>query len=194
MKISAIVLAAGSSSRLGRAKQLLLFKGKSLIQKCIENLFEIGINKPVVVLGARFEEINTHLLRHFPEIQIRKNTAWEKGMAGSLQTGLSGLTAEYDAILICLSDQPLIPSAHYINMMDSFRKSRKMIVSSYNDDLGVPAIIPKKYFKEIMNLSGAKGAKYLLRKYKDEALYIPCPEAAYDVDTEEDYRRIVEMN
>lgn len=194
MKISAIVLAAGSSSRLGRAKQLLIFKGKSLIQNCIENLFEIGIKKPIIVLGARFEKINAHLNQHFPEIHICKNPVWEKGMAGSLQTGLSALAAEYDAVLICLSDQPLIPSSHFTSMMDAFQQSHKMIVSSYNEDVGVPAIIPKKYFEEIMNLSGKKGAKYLLRKYKEEALSITCPEAAYDVDTEEDYRRIVERN
>lgn len=194
MEISAILLAAGNSSRLGRAKQLLQFKGKSLIRRILAHVIDAGIPDPIIVLGARFQEINLHILKHYPLLRIIENTSWQQGMASSLQKGLSLVPSSSDAVLICLSDQPLIPASHYAQMIQSFKQNNKMVVSAYKEGIGVPAVIPLKYLEELNALSGEKGAKYVLRKYKDQAIHLPCPEAAYDIDTEEDYRRMVEMN
>lgn len=193
MEISSIILAAGNSSRLGRAKQLLILQGKSLILRCISTLSEIGISAPIIVLGARFEKIKTHIVDQYPDLPIIENPNWEQGMSTSLQKGISLLAPTCKAVLICLSDQPLIPANHLMEMIETFRSTQKMVVSAYNDDIGVPALIPMSYLEELKTLTGKKGAKYLLRKYRKEAIELSCPQAAYDIDTEADYRRIVEM-
>ena len=194
MKISAIILAAGSSSRLGRAKQLLKYKNKSFIQQLIEKLEKTGISNPIIVLGARFEKISQHIDELSLSTQIVENRNWENGMSGSLIKGLESLEKDVDAALICLSDQPLIPLSHYQQLLATFRRTPKLISSYYQDSVGVPALIPKRYFSEILQLEGKGGAKFILRKYQKESILIPCQEAGWDVDTEEDYRRIVDAN
>lgn len=194
MKISAIILAAGSSSRLGRAKQLLKYKNKSFIQHLIEKLEKIGISNPIIVLGARYANIHQHLNEIAFKGIVVENKQWEEGMSTSLIKGLSSLDTTSDAALLCLTDQPLIPQSHYQKLLASFEKEQKLIVSFYNNSPGVPALIPRKYFDEILQLKGQGGAKYILKKYRAESLMIPCKEAELDVDTEEDYRRIVDAN
>ena len=194
MKISAIILAAGSSSRLGRAKQLLKYKNKSFIQHLIKKLEKIGISNPIIVLGARYANIQQHLKEIRFKGLVVENKQWEKGMSTSLIKGISSMDSTSEAALLCLTDQPLIPLSHYQELISSFEKEQKLIVSFYNNSPGVPALIPRKYFDEILQLKGQGGAKYILRKYQTESVLIPCKEAELDVDTEEDYRRIVDAN
>ncbi|MEL6255563.1 MAG: nucleotidyltransferase family protein [Bacteroidota bacterium] len=194
MKISAIILAAGSSSRLGRAKQLLKYKNKSFIQHLIEKLAETGISNPIIVLGARYEAIKTHIEGLPNKSTLIKNENWEQGMSTTLASGIKALEDDIDAILICLSDQPLIPTNHYSKLLDAFKENQKLVSSFYQDSVGVPALIPRKYFQEILQLKSKSGAKYILKKYKEESVLIPCKEASLDVDTEEDYRQIVDAN
>ncbi|MEM6801505.1 MAG: nucleotidyltransferase family protein [Bacteroidota bacterium] len=191
MNISAILLAAGESSRLGRAKQLLDLKGKSLLEISIERLLETGIHKIQLVLGARFEQISAHVLETFPEINILYNAHWETGMAGSLKIGLQNLREDCEGAFVSLSDQPLIPKTHFLEMKEAFLHSGKLISSFYNHKAGVPVIIPAKYFSELANHKGEVGARYLIRKYADESIRIPCPMAAFDIDTEEDYQKLL---
>ncbi|MEM8889277.1 MAG: nucleotidyltransferase family protein [Bacteroidota bacterium] len=194
MKISAIILAAGSSSRLGRAKQLLKYKNKSFIQHLIEKLEKTGISNSIIVLGARYGKIKQHLKEIEFQGKIVENKQWEQGMSTSLIKGIKALDKNTDAALLCLTDQPLIPPGHYQELIASFKKEQKLISSLYKDSPGVPALIPRKYFEEILQLEGQSGAKYVLRKYQTESILIPCQEAELDVDTEEDYRRIVDAN
>ncbi|MDW3647451.1 MAG: nucleotidyltransferase family protein [Bacteroidia bacterium] len=194
MKISAIILAAGSSSRLGRAKQLLKYKNKSFIQQLIDKLEKAGISKPITVLGARFEKISQHIKDTQINTRIVENPKWKEGMSSSLIAGINSLEKEVDGVLICLSDQPLIPLSHYQQLLDSFKENQKLITSLYQKSVGVPAVIPQIYFQEILQLEGKAGAKYILKKYQKESILIPCEEAGWDVDTDEDYRRIVDAN
>jgi len=193
MKISAIMLAAGNSSRLGRAKQLLPFQGKSLITHSLDKLHQLELYQKVVVVGAYAEKIKDHLGEDYPDLQVVENKGWLQGMASSLQKGLQVLDAVNDAVLICLADQPLIPVAHLEDMIAKYRVLEQLVISAYNQDIGVPALIPSRYFPELSTLQGQKGAKFLLLKYQSDSSIIPCPSAAFDIDTEEDYRRIVDM-
>ena len=194
MKISAIILAAGSSSRLGRAKQLLKYKNKSFIQHLIKKLEKTGISNPIIVLGARYASIHQHLKEIEFQGKVVENKEWKKGMSTSLIKGIKALDKDTDAAILCLTDQPLIPLNHYQKLLSNFEKEQKLIASLYRDAAGVPALIPRKYFEEILQLHGQGGAKYVLRKYHADSILIPCKEAALDVDTEEDYRRIVDAN
>lgn len=192
MNIYGILLAAGESKRLGRAKQLLDFKGKSLLQISIERFHKIGIKNIQLVLGARFEQIQSHVLVSYPEISILHNTEWETGMASSLKKGLISLSEDCDGVFVSLSDQPLIPIGHFEKMKETFLNSGKLICSFYNHKAGVPVIIPKKYFSELIDQEGKAGARYLIRKFADESIQIPCPEAAFDIDTEQDYQKLLQ--
>ena len=194
MKISAIILAAGSSSRLGRAKQLLKYKNKSFIQHLIKKLEKTGISNPIIVLGARYTRIRQHLEELDFKGTIVENINWEQGMSTSLISGIGVLEKDVDAALICLSDQPLIPISHYQSLISHFEKEQSLVSSFYKDAPGVPALIPRKFFSEILQLQGKGGAKFILKKYQSESILITCREAELDVDTEEDYRRIVDAN
>ena len=120
--IAIIILAAGSSSRLGRPKQLLELNGKTLLQKSIETALNVSINV-TVVLGAN-ENLVRPTISGFP-INIILNENWISGMSGSIQTGMSALkNNEFQAVLIMLCDQPFINASILKGMIEVFEKNK----------------------------------------------------------------------
>ncbi len=190
--IAAIVLAAGSSSRLGQPKQLLKVRGKSLVGIAVENCLNSGIDRAIVVLGFNNEAV-VEVLRDYP-VKTLVNQNWEKGMGHSLSFGLNHLTSlwpDIDGLLIQLCDQPFIPESHFVKLIHLFLKGEKSIIASlYKDTFGPPLICDKRYFPELEKLDGDKGAKSIFQKYKEELYLEPCPECAADIDKPEDLELI----
>ena len=195
--IGLIILAAGKASRMGKPKQLLTYQGSSLISHAVK----IGWNsicKPViVVLGAYKEQIKPQIDK-FP-VQIVENSDWETGMSSSIRAGINAINqsdSNLDAVIIALADQPLISEAVFNQLIEKYRETRnttrnKIIASAYDDIVGVPALFDKTLFSKLMNIEGDRGAKALMRKYRDEVLTIPIPEAAIDIDTQDDYQKLL---
>lgn len=181
-----LLLAAGSSSRMGRPKQLLRIGDKFLINHIIEVISQLKNTKIVVVLGANYSEIKTHisLPNHCTCVF---NEDWNTGMASSIKKGVSILSTS-DNILICTVDQPDLSSQHLELMYNVFVKEEAGIVaSSYGGTLGIPALFDNIYFEDLINLEGDKGAKCIFEKYRKKLKAVPFFNGEYDLDTEEDY-------
>jgi len=187
--IAIIILAAGSSSRLGRPKQLLELNGKTLLQKSIETALNVSINVTVVLCAN--ENLVRPTISGFP-INIILNENWISGMSGSIQTGMSALkNNEFQAVLIMLCDQPFINASILKGMIEVFEKNKFPIVASeYEKKVGVPAIFDASFFQKLKMLKGQKGAKKLLMNNLDKTKSFMFENGKIDIDTEEDWQKI----
>lgn len=191
-KIGIVLLAAGESSRLGRPKQILLYKGKTLLERAMENAKLSKAIHSVLVLGANANLIQENLnLGHF---SFLVNNDWKNGMSESMRLGLSFLVEQYqiDAAIIILADQPFADYTLLDKFIDNFNKGNKGIVaSSYKNTLGVPALFSKKYFPELLALKEKEGAKKIIFAHLEDVTIIEFPLGEFDVDTEEDYQKLL---
>lgn len=192
MKIAAIILAAGNSSRLGRPKQNLIFEGETLLNRVVQTVKSLGLDEIVLVLGANKRSILEHLKAD--GITLLTNESWQEGMSSSLQLGLKHLLSKghFDNLLLLLSDQPYVTSDVLRQMLDIHLQSGKGLTAAiYQDTVGVPAIFGQKYFHELLALKGAEGAKKVLMNHKEVLSAFEFPEGNIDIDTEEDYRKLL---
>jgi molybdenum cofactor cytidylyltransferase len=190
MKTGIILLAAGSSSRLGRPKQLIEFQGKKLIQKAIDEAQKSKADTLVVVLGWNPDLIKSGF--DSDKIPYVINENWLEGMATSMQAGLRFLLEKEqpDQVILMLVDQPFVDTSILNQLISLKGKSGKGIVAcSYSDTLGVPVIFDQKYFEELLKLKGSDGAKKVILRNKADVFEIDFPLGAVDLDTEEDLRR-----
>ncbi len=193
LSIGVIILAAGASTRMGTPKQLLPYGGRSLLRHAAETAITTGCRPIVVVLGSQAQLLLTEL--HDLPVQTAENPDWEQGMGSSLRTGMQALrtsaACELDAVLVMLCDQPLVTITHLKSLISTFRETGQLVVASeYNQTSGVPALFSNPLFAELINLTGKEGAKQILQRHRDRMITLPIPEAAIDIDTLEDYRRL----
>ena len=122
MRISAIILAAGASSRMGQAKQLLPLAGSTVLAKTIENVRLAAIDELLVVLGASAEAIRLHLPTE--GLKLIFNPDYQQGMATSLRAGLAAVEEHSNAALIVLGDQPFIRPGTLDRIVEEYRRTR----------------------------------------------------------------------
>jgi molybdenum cofactor cytidylyltransferase len=191
-KIALLLLAAGGSSRMGRPKQLLTYRGQSLLRRAAETALATPCRPIIAVLGANAEESRTHLA-DLP-LHTSENTNWPSGMGSSIKLGLRralDLAPDSGAILITLCDQPLITPADLARLIDAHRASPHAIVATaYPNSPGVPALFLRRTFPDLLTLDDAAGAKSLLLAAGNSLLTIHIPAALTDVDTPDDYARL----
>jgi molybdenum cofactor cytidylyltransferase len=184
----AIILAAGSSSRMGQSKQMLDIDGQPLLRKTVAEVLDAGIDRTVVVLGAN-EAQHVSLLDGL-NVEIVYNASWVKGMGTSIRTGVEALTkyAAVSSILILVCDQPLLTSQIISNVVAKFNSSRKPIVaSSYRGVPGVPVLFDRSYFERLKQLPDDQGAKKLILQNRDDIELVSFPGGEIDLDTMADY-------
>jgi molybdenum cofactor cytidylyltransferase len=116
-------------------------------------------------------------------------------MSSSIRAGIAAINqsnSKLDAVIIALADQPLISEAVFDRLIQSYQETKNIIIASaYDDIVGVPALFDKTLFSELMNIEGDKGARVLMRKYLNEVLTIKIPEAGIDIDTPDDYEKLL---
>lgn len=181
-RISAIILAAGASTRFGRPKQLAEFRGEKLIHRAAGTALCRGL-RPVVVLGANADLIEPYIPAL---VRIVHNPDWERGIGSSIRAGVAAVESDVDAVVLMLCDQPLI-EGRILSQFEA-RAEAGLVAAEYNGTIGVPALFGREFFDELKSLDGAEGAKKILLKNADRVVRIPCPEAAVDIDTAEDLR------
>jgi molybdenum cofactor cytidylyltransferase len=196
-KIAVLIMAAGGSTRMGSPKQLLKWKDSNLLEHTISKAIQLKVSEIIVVLGANSEEIISKLDRN--KIRILVNHDWELGLGSSISEGVKFIQKSYpdiSALLIMLSDQPLIEQEHFINMIRLFEhNTKKIIVTEYNDDKqGVPALFDNFYFKDLCELKADYGAKHLFKKYSKGIHEIVNKNASFDIDTLEQYEKLYLAN
>jgi molybdenum cofactor cytidylyltransferase len=187
--VYAIILAAGASSRMGRPKQLLEWRKRSLLEHAVANAKAVLGERVIVVLGANAEAIQTAIdLRAVTSIV---NPDWQEGMASSIRAGIQALPESATATLILLCDQPLVNAAHIRKLLNGWQSAPTRIVAcQYHHSVGVPALFPAEFFGHLRGLSGDKGAKPILMKFENSLLKISLTEAELDIDCEGDFERL----
>jgi len=190
--IAMIILAAGESKRMNGVKQLLPWKNTSLLGNAIEQGLNSNVNEVYVVLGANSEKIEDSISKY--PVQIIKNNNWIRGMGSSISSALEYFknnTLNYKAVLITLSDQPLIDAA-YFNLLihHSSSNKEKIIASNTNNKPSVPAIFDDYYFGKLSQLNQDKGAKELLKTVYNDIFIVNTKINMVDVDTESTYKEI----
>lgn len=187
-----VLLAAGASSRMGKAKQLLEFQAKSLLRRSAETALKIS-DKVVVTLGARSEIMRTEIT-DLP-VQIVENKDWKTGMGSSIKTGLEKLIEENESlksVMILVCDQPFVNADLLQKIIAEFEQTNAPIVAcEYENTLGVPALFSAEIFPELLALDSKHGAKFLIETHLSNVVRVPFPEGAFDVDTPEDYQRLI---
>ena len=190
--VAILVLAAGESKRLGKIKQLLKYRGKSLLESIVEKAL-LANPEVVVVLGAHYEQVH-QAIKHYP-VMVVENKHWKEGVASSIRCGLQTVTVKnpnIKGVIILLSDQPLVTSDHILSITrQASDENNKIIATAYREVIGVPAYIPKTYFETLETLRGNTGAKKLINENRDEVRIINLEDAGIDIDTPRDWNEFI---
>lgn len=190
--LGAIVLAAGGSTRMGRPKQLLSINGKTLVRKTVETGLDAGCDPLVVVLGASADLVSQEL--RGLNIHTAINPQWTLGIGSSIRTGAQALLTlglPLRAIALLLCDQPLISASSLQRLFQShFDSGKAVAVSSYNQTIGPPIVLAPALLPDLLSLPDAQGAKALWMSRPQIVHQVPCPQAATDIDTPEDFQAL----
>lgn len=187
-----LLLAAGTSSRMGRPKQLIKINEEYLLQRVINNILSEHYDLFLVTGSYRQEIISSLDLRGITEVY---NADWEEGMGASIREGLRGTLEkkDYSRVIVCVADQVFLNNAVLENLIEnSFQWPDKIIASSYDDSLGPPVLFPKSFFNKLLELKRDSGAKFILRKYYDQVITIKWERGSYDIDTPQDLDNYLE--
>lgn len=191
--ISLILLAAGESSRLGTPKQLLVYKGKNLMQHTID-LNQTRCLEMVIVLGAFKKEILAEV--DILGIEVVENVNWSEGLASSIRCGLSSVletNPETEAVILVLCDQPFLTAEILHEIIEKYHSSGQSIVHcSYGDVSGPPTLFHKSLFPYLMELKGGQGAKKVVEMFPDQVAYVDFPKGKLDIDTAADYHQLLQ--
>lgn len=191
-----LILAAGESVRMGKKiKQLLPWKGTTLLEHAINTAKTTTAYKTLVVLGAHSDKIKAEIA--FNSVAYFENKEWARGMGSSIAAGTKCLREQcvpLDGILIMLCDQPLIDSNHLNEMIRAFSTGDKnLIVTGYSKGVGVPALLSKNYFSKLEALDGASGAREILEKNIEDSTILVGGKREIDIDTHEDYLKLLKQ-
>ena len=188
-----IILAAGASARLGRPKQLLAYRGKMLLQHAVDEALDTSAASVIVVLGANAGAIRPAIADR--AICIVENREWSNGMGTSIRAGVKSAMQLQPAIhnvLLMLCDQPLATRGFLQHMIEAKGDAGNCIAAAaYNSTLGAPVVFGSDYFESLMALPDDAGAKQLLQKYRSQVVPVPFAGGAVDVDTAQDYERLI---
>lgn len=187
-----VILAAGSSSRLGQPKQLLSFEGKTLIRHITETALELTPTV-VVVTGASSKSIHEEVKDL--AVQVEYNAEHKEGIASSIRCGLSALLAaktQVENVLLVVCDQPYISVDLLKQLVLKRRETKKEIVAcSYNNTIGTPALFGKTFFEDLLHLRGDSGAKKIMQQHQNKLALVPFPMGYFDIDTPDDYTALM---
>ena len=184
-----IVLAAGNSTRMGVPKQTLEFKGQALLRYCVEMALSAACGPVVVVLGSQERQIRRVLLNLPVEISI--NERWSEGMGTSIQAGLQAIRSrDIHGAILMLADQPFVSSDYLRRLVKRhFETGEPIVASRYAGTAGVPVFFERDAFPLLESLAPAQGCKSVILANAHHCVFEDCPEAVFDIDTPEDYRR-----
>ncbi len=192
--ISGLILGAGASSRFGQPKQLLPFRGTTLLGWVIHQAeYSAGLDEIVVVLGRAADEIRSQT--DFGNAKVVENPVFTEGCASSYRAGIGALDSRSDAVMILLGDQPGISPYIIDRMAEACRESEgEIMLASYQGRKGHPMLFAKSLFDKLIALHGDKAAWKIvdanLKIVREVAFDLPFPQ---DIDTAEDFQRIIEQ-
>jgi molybdenum cofactor cytidylyltransferase len=193
-RVAGIILAAGKASRMGKAKQLLAFQGKPLLQTVINHVHQSVLAPIIVVLGHGAEEILRRV--DFQTARIIISEKYILGQSESLKSGVSEVPSFCDGALFILGDQPLITYSILDRIVNAFYDLGKdIVIPTYDGKRSNPVLISKKYFCELLKQTGDVGGRKLLQMHQNSITEVEVGSAGLcmDIDTPEDYLALCQL-
>lgn len=193
-KYGIIILAAGSSSRLGRPKQLLHYKAQSFLQNIVGIALEVAVGPVIIVLGSQADLLRKELDE--TKIITVINEDWQDGIGSSIGCGLKKLTDHIpsaEGVIFTVCDQPFVTTSLLYDLVDAYHRTHQPIIASaYDNTIGIPAFFHRDIFPQLLQLKADKGAKQLMNSYKDQMTLVSFPMGSRDIDTEADYEQLLQ--
>jgi molybdenum cofactor cytidylyltransferase len=190
-RVAAIILAAGEARRMGQLKQLLTYRGRTLLEHSIDQAMSAGFEPVLVVLGSSSRVLRESLAGR--PVEIVENDEWQTGMGSSVAAGMRALLKNGrvpSGVAMLVADQPLVEARHLVAMRNLLLGSEQSIVAAqYSGSLGVPALFKPELFQALSSLRPEAGARSLFRNPDASVTPFPLPQAAVDIDTPEDLER-----
>jgi molybdenum cofactor cytidylyltransferase len=218
--IGAVVLAAGGSSRLGQPKQLLVFRGETLVRRAVRAATEAGCAPILVVVGeigeaikrsvdirdSRISSSSLQADQHWSATDkegvtgpavvptVVQNADWREGIGTSIRRGLELLPKDVHAAVLLTCDQPFLDVSIVRQLIVAQEETGKPIVaSSYANTLGIPALFHRSCFDALLALPDDAGSKAFILSRRGEVASIPFPRGEIDIDTPEDLKRLTTL-
>lgn len=188
--VSALILAAGMSARMGSIKQLLRMGEKTLLETVLENLHRSQVDEVILVLGFAAETIKQQV--SLKDVKVVINEAYQEGMGTSLRVGLAGVDPRAEAALVILADQPFVRPATIDQLIEHYHRLRPAIVIPvYKGFRGNPVLLDRSVFREAMSLVGDIGCRAIFGSHLENILKVPVEDVGIllDVDTYEDFEK-----
>ena len=188
--ITAIILAAGESKRMGEPKMLMPWGKSTILQTVISTYQAAGLNDILVVTGGARQQVESLIGR---TVQTIFNDAYDKGeMLSSIQVGLKAKMREASAALICLGDQPQVTERTVRSLCEAYLKNKSMlVVPSYEKQRGHPWLVARPLWEELLELKSPHTPRDFLKKHARKIHYVnvSTPGILEDIDTPEDYAK-----
>ena len=192
VRISAILLGAGESKRMGANKLLLPWGKKIVLMHCVDTLLQSIVKEVIVVLGDRTKVMESQLKGR--KVRVVMNPHYRRGMSTSIQRGIRAIDPNSHGILIALADMPFV-SARTINaLIGAFTQGKgEIIVPSFRGRKGHPVIFHKRYKKELLQLRGDMGGRSVIERHLEEVRLVRTKSEGVvkDIDTWKDYGKRV---
>ena len=184
--VSALVLAAGRSTRMGPVNKLLVpVGGRAMVRGVVEQLEGSSVRPIIVVTGHEAERVGKALAG--TEVRLIHNPAYREGLSGSIRAGLPALPESADAAIICLGDMPLVASRHVDKLVAAFDpdEGREICVPVFEGKRGNPVLFARRFFAEVAAVRGDVGARHLIGEYEEYVCEVAMDDRAvlFDVDS-----------
>jgi CTP:molybdopterin cytidylyltransferase MocA len=190
-RISAVILAAGTSTRMGAVKQLLEVDGRPLLEHVLDNVRASGISEIILVLGHAADAIRREL--DLEQINLVMNGDYRGGMGSSLKAGLSAVDPQAQAALVVLADQPFVRPATLDRLIAQHsRTGAQIVIPTYHGFRGNPVLLDRSVFPEVMNLGGDVGCRAIFGDHAEGIVKVPVEDVGIllDIDQPGDYEKL----
>lgn len=187
----AMVLAAGGSRRLGRAKQLLTREGETLVHRAVRLAASTHPMRLLLVIGAHADQIRDAVAGL--QVEIVFNEGWDQGLASSLRVAASALETSDAPCLILGCDQPALDHVHLQKLLEAATSAPSRCSATSHDGVpGIPAVVTAALLREAQSLEGDRGLRASLRHLPAEAIHLlQAPELQFDLDTPADVEKAI---
>lgn len=186
-RLAAVVLAAGSSTRMGRNKMLLDWGGETLVRRAVRAAGGAGVDEVIVVLGHEEARVRAEL-ESLPCAPVL-NPDHAEGAGTSVRTGVRHVSPDVDALVVVLADMPFVTAEMIATLARRHRETgARLVVSHYGDVQAPPTLYDRSLFAELLAIPGERCAKQVVRRHEGEAVVVHWPESALrDIDLPADY-------
>lgn len=202
--VSAVVLAAGMSTRMGQNKLLLNFREKPLIVHAVDTLLASNIDEVIVVLGHETEKIRDQLERSIglankapgKPVRLVQNPDYQNGLSTSVRTGVEAVSPQAKGIMIYLADQPLLEPEDVNRIVAGFAAAKEVnksiVVPFFKGERGNPVILDASLRDSILGIAGDVGCKGVIKRYPEKvyAIEMENDHVVRDVDDVQAYERL----